>query len=68
MRYVLTPAAKNDVREILQYIRNDDPRAEKVVRQSLMEGVRKIAAFPNRGHRHREVTIPNVLVIACLRI
>jgi plasmid stabilization system protein ParE len=27
-----------------------------------MEDFRKTAAFPNRGHRHREVTIPNVLV------
>ena len=62
MRYLLTPLAEGDVRDILEYLRQQDPRVEKIVKKKLFEGFREIARMPNTGHRHRDVPDPVVRV------
>jgi|SRR6476469_3826767 len=62
MRYFLTPLAESDVRDILEYLRKQDPRAEKRVRGELFAEFREIGKMPNTGHRHRDVPDPVVRV------
>ena len=49
-RFVLTPAAEDDIREILDYIERDNPSAVGRVRDGLRDGVRLIAERPVVGH------------------
>ena len=62
MRYLVTPLAECDVCDILEYLRQQDPRAEKSVRNKLYEEFREIAKMPSTGHRHRDVPDPVVRV------
>jgi len=43
-RFVLTPAAEDDIREILDYIERDNPSAVARVRDGLRDGMRLIGA------------------------
>jgi plasmid stabilization system protein ParE len=49
-RYVLTPAAENDVREILDYIEQDNPSIVDRIRDGLRDGMRLLADHPALGH------------------
>lgn len=55
-RYVLTDPAKQDVREIISYIRRRSPRSAKKVQSELREAMRRIAEFPLIGHYRDDIT------------
>jgi plasmid stabilization system protein ParE len=49
-RYVLTAAARADISEIADFIRQDSPEAAKRVVKSLQEAMDKLARVPGMGH------------------
>ena len=54
-RYVLTTLAANDIRDIVQYIRQRSPQSANVVRTQLRAAMAKPAAFPHMGHLREDV-------------
>ena len=54
-RYLLTDAAKSDIRQIIDYLRPRSPQAAKQVRQDLMATFQKLAEFPYIGHRRDDI-------------
>ena len=60
MRYIVTESAKRDLRKITEYIRRDDPIAALRVASEIREGMKRIAAFPNRGHSHLAIKDPTL--------
>lgn len=54
-RYLLTPSAKNDIRDIVQYIRDNNPRAAAKVNQEFRAAMRRLADFPEMGHFRQEL-------------
>lgn len=54
-RYALTDLAKQDVREIIAYVRARSPQSAKRVRAELREAMRLLADFPGMGHRRDDV-------------
>ncbi|MFI5378693.1 MAG: type II toxin-antitoxin system RelE/ParE family toxin [Tepidisphaerales bacterium] len=55
MKYVLTEAAIEDVREIVNYIKADSPRNARKVALKLREQFRRIARTPGIGHVREEL-------------
>jgi len=53
--YLLTDSAKEDVREIISYIRQRSPQSAKKVRSELREAMRLLARFPGMGHVRQDV-------------
>jgi plasmid stabilization system protein ParE len=49
-RYVLTAAARADLSDVADYIRQDNPDAAKRVVKSLQEAMGKLAKVPGMGH------------------
>jgi plasmid stabilization system protein ParE len=49
-RYVLTAAARADLFEIAEFIRQDSPGAARRVVESLREAMAKLAGMPEMGH------------------
>lgn len=49
-RYVLTAAARADLAEIAEYIRQDSPEAARRVVHSLQSAIKKLAERPGLGH------------------
>ena len=55
-RFVLTAAARADVSEIADYIREDNPDAARRVVSSLQEAMGKLAKSPGMGHLREDLT------------
>ncbi len=51
MKYYLTPLAKEDLRDIVRFIRRDRPQAARNVSRRLRETCRLIAGHPDIGER-----------------
>ena len=49
-RFVLTPAARGDLEEIVDYIAKDSPDAAQRVRLELRNSMRMLARTPGMGH------------------
>src|SRR5687768_9937784 len=49
-RFVLTPVAREDLLEIVDYIREDNPEAAQRVLRKLQASVRRLARAPGMGH------------------
>lgn len=54
-RYVLTDLAKQDVREIISYIRKRSPQSAKKVQAELRDAMRLLAEFPLIGHYRDDI-------------
>jgi antitoxin ParD1/3/4 len=55
-RYALTAAARADLSEIADYIREDNPDAAKRVVKSLQEAMGRLARVPGMGHLREDLT------------
>ena len=55
MRYVLTPQAKDDLKEIRRYIADDNPDAAIRVVQALLKRCRGLAQRPSLGHTRTDL-------------
>ncbi len=55
-RFVLTPAARDDLANISAYIRQDSPQAAGRVRSELREAMRRLAQMPHSGHLREDLT------------
>jgi antitoxin ParD1/3/4/toxin ParE1/3/4 len=55
-RYVLTDPAKQDVRDIVDYIRQRNPEAAARVRGEFRDAMRRLADFPYMGHLRADLT------------
>ncbi len=55
-RFLLTPTAKEDLREIAEFIRQDSPEAAKRVLSKLRESMAKLAGTPLMGHLREDLT------------
>jgi plasmid stabilization system protein ParE len=55
-RYVLTDSAKADVRAIVVFLRERNPRIAKRVKQEFRAAMRRLAQFPGMGHLREDVT------------
>jgi plasmid stabilization system protein ParE len=49
-RYVLSPRAHEDLRELRDYIAQDNPTAARRVLNELREAMRRLAQMPELGH------------------
>ncbi len=49
-RFVLTPAARGDLEEIVDFIAQDSPDAAQRVRRELRNSMRMLANTPGMGH------------------
>jgi toxin ParE1/3/4 len=54
--FQLTEQAKDDVRDIVAYVRGRSPSGAKLVRQKLRAAMSQLAEFPGIGHRRDDVT------------
>lgn len=54
-RFVLTPAARADLEEIVDFIREDNPDAARRVLRELRDSMRKLAGLPEMGHFRRDL-------------
>jgi toxin ParE1/3/4 len=54
-RFVLTPQAKTDLRDILLDIAADSPRTAERLRVEFYEALRMLAMSPGIGHYHEEL-------------
>lgn len=54
-RFLLTPAAKEDLDEIADFIRQDSPDAAIRVLRKLRESMRKLAGMPEMGHLREDL-------------
>jgi toxin ParE1/3/4 len=54
--FVLHPEATRDIREIWEFIAQDNPSAAGRVREEILETVRKLTAFPKQGHTRPDLT------------
>lgn len=54
-KYLLTDAAKADIREIVQYVRQFSPDAAQSVRIRLRAEIRRLAEFPLLGHARSDL-------------
>jgi plasmid stabilization system protein ParE len=53
--YVLTPAAEDDVREILDYVERDNPSVLDKVHDGLRDAMRLLAEHPGIGHTRTDL-------------
>jgi plasmid stabilization system protein ParE len=54
-RFVLTPDASEDLREIVDFIRKDSPDAARRVLREFKEAMRKLARVPGMGHFRKDL-------------
>ena len=54
--FQLHPAAANDITEIWEFIAVEDPAAARRVREDILETIRGLLRFPNRGHLRPDLT------------
>ena len=54
-RYLLSDPAKADVQQILAYLHQRSPDAERRVRARLREEMRRLAEFPHIGHTRADL-------------
>lgn len=54
-RYVLTPAAEDDLNDIWEYIAEDSVDSADRVIGEIFEAVAALAAFPGMGHRREDL-------------
>jgi plasmid stabilization system protein ParE len=54
-RFVLTPAARGDLEEIVDFIAKDSPDAAQRVRRELQDSMRKLARTPEMGHFRKDL-------------
>ena len=54
-RYLLTNPAKDDIREIVRYIRERNESASIKVRQEFQDAMRRLADFPGMGHLRNDL-------------
>lgn len=66
MKYRLTEAAKQDIREIVDYIRvvQRSPQNAQLVAKRLKAQFAKLVEMPNLGHAREELDDEHALVIA----
>lgn len=66
MRYGLTEAAKQDIREITRYVRTvqKSPQNAKLVAERLRELFSKLVRLPQLGHEREELGDDQALVVA----
>lgn len=55
-RFVLTPAARGDLEEIVDFIAKDSPDAAQRVRRGLRDAMRVLARTPEMGHFRRDLS------------
>jgi plasmid stabilization system protein ParE len=54
-RFVLTPEAKADLRDILLDIAEDSPDAAERIRSEIYESLQRLGQSPGIGHYHEEL-------------
>lgn len=54
--FELHPGAAQDITEIWQFIAEDSLDAATSFRESILEAIRNLAAFPYQGHRRSDLT------------
>jgi len=55
-RFVLTPAARGDLEEIVDFIAMDSPDAAQRIRRELRNSMRMLARTPGMGHFRRDLS------------
>jgi plasmid stabilization system protein ParE len=60
LAFELHPSAANDITEIWEFIAKDNPAAATRFREELLEAIRKLATFPNQGHRRVDLSSETV--------
>jgi plasmid stabilization system protein ParE len=55
-RFVLTSLAREDLDEIYEYVRKDNPDAALRVLDNLRNAMRKLAEMPEMGHLRRDLS------------
>ena len=53
--FQLHPEAAQDITEIWEYIAERSPKGARRVREAILETIRGLVIFPNRGHRRSDL-------------
>ncbi len=54
--FSLHPGAAQDITEIWEFIAEDSPLAARLVRDEILEALRRLAPFPREGHTRTDLT------------
>ena len=54
-RYIISPEAKQDLRDIRNYIARDNPSAARHLVESIREKCRTLVDFPNMGRSYNDI-------------
>jgi plasmid stabilization system protein ParE len=54
--FKLHPGAASDITSIWEFIAKDNPLAAKVVREDILDAIRRLVPFPHQGHQRRDLT------------
>ena len=57
-RFLVTTAAKADLRDIIDYIRQDHPEAARRVLEEFRGAMRRLAETPGMGHLREDLAAP----------
>jgi plasmid stabilization system protein ParE len=54
--FALHPLAAQDITDIWEFIAEDNPLAARRLREDILNAIRALAPFPNRGHKRPDLT------------
>ena len=54
--FVLHPLAARDITAIWEFVAAESPAAARRVREEILSAIRRVAAFPESGHKRPELT------------
>jgi plasmid stabilization system protein ParE len=54
--FQLHPGAAQDIRDIWEYIVEDNPLAARRVREDILDAIHQLIPFPHQGHRRPDLT------------
>jgi len=54
--FKLHPEAARDITDIWEYIAEENPLAAGLVREEILDAIRKLVPFPHQGHKRPDLT------------
>lgn len=54
--FKLHPEAARDIADVWEYIAKENPFAAGLVREELLDAIRKLVPFPHQGHKRPDLT------------
>jgi plasmid stabilization system protein ParE len=55
--FLSTPGAAQDIIDIWEFILEDNPLAARLVREDILDAIRKLVPFPQQGRKRSDLTV-----------